>query len=257
MSGFPAGVAAKVRCYVYRLVDPRNGETFYVGRGVGDRVFHHASGSQAALSGIHGEDQVSAKFERIRQIRAANLEVAHVIHRHGLDDATAEEVEAALIDAYPGLTNVVAGAGSSERGVMHVNEIIDQYQAREAQWQHRILLIKVNNTLLKKENIYEAVRYAWKLSETKAGQSEYVVASHKGIIRGVFRPKRWMPATMENFPGTATDRTGRIGFEGEEAHREVAQLYLGCSLPAAQRQKGNASPVLYVGNWGKRRKSGQ
>ena len=26
---------------VYRLIDPRNGETFYVGRGKGNRVFSH------------------------------------------------------------------------------------------------------------------------------------------------------------------------------------------------------------------------
>ena len=27
--------------YVYRLIDPRNGETFYVGQGRDDRVFQH------------------------------------------------------------------------------------------------------------------------------------------------------------------------------------------------------------------------
>ncbi len=38
---FPAGVAEKLKTYVYRLIDPRNGETFYVGKGQGDRVFAH------------------------------------------------------------------------------------------------------------------------------------------------------------------------------------------------------------------------
>jgi hypothetical protein len=36
---FPPGVAAKLKYYVYRLIDPRNGETFYVGKGKEDRVF--------------------------------------------------------------------------------------------------------------------------------------------------------------------------------------------------------------------------
>jgi hypothetical protein len=32
---FPPEVVDKLKNYVYRLIDPRNGETFYVGRGVG------------------------------------------------------------------------------------------------------------------------------------------------------------------------------------------------------------------------------
>ena len=34
---FPADVARKLKTYVYRLIDPRNGETFYVGKGHGNR----------------------------------------------------------------------------------------------------------------------------------------------------------------------------------------------------------------------------
>jgi hypothetical protein len=41
LQAFPPGVASKLKTYVYRLIDPRNGETFYVGRGQGDRVFQH------------------------------------------------------------------------------------------------------------------------------------------------------------------------------------------------------------------------
>ena len=41
---FPKELAAKVDYYVYRLIDPRNGQTFYVGKGKNDRVFRHAQG---------------------------------------------------------------------------------------------------------------------------------------------------------------------------------------------------------------------
>ena len=60
-----------------------------------------------------GDGDVSdPKLQRIKEIAGAGLEVAHVIHRHGMEDRVAYEVEAALIDAYPGLTNKVRGIES-------------------------------------------------------------------------------------------------------------------------------------------------
>ena len=38
---FTKEVSDHLENYVYRLIDPRNGETFYVGKGKGNRVFDH------------------------------------------------------------------------------------------------------------------------------------------------------------------------------------------------------------------------
>ncbi len=119
IESFPADVARELKTNVYRLIDPRNGETFYVGKGQGDRVFSHIRAEQ----NLEGDD-LDNKIKRIREILLAGFEVAHVIHRHGMDDKTAFEVEAALIDAYPGLTNIVGGAGSRDYGAMHAKEIV-------------------------------------------------------------------------------------------------------------------------------------
>lgn len=88
----------------YRRLDrsEENGETFYVGKGRGNRVFAHIHDEQSL-----DRDDLSNKLKRIREIRLAGFEVAHVIHRHGMDDPTAFEVEAALMDAYPGLAHQV------------------------------------------------------------------------------------------------------------------------------------------------------
>lgn len=45
IKAFPEEVISKMNYYVYRLIDPRNGETFYVGKGKGNRVFQHMKGA--------------------------------------------------------------------------------------------------------------------------------------------------------------------------------------------------------------------
>ncbi len=44
IDSFPPEVIKKLHYYVYRLIDPRNGETFYIGKGKDNRVFAHARG---------------------------------------------------------------------------------------------------------------------------------------------------------------------------------------------------------------------
>ena len=171
---FSSDVAQKLRTYVYRLIDPRNGETFYVGKGKGSRVFSHI-GAEETLEG----DEIDNKLKRIREIRLAGFEIAHVIHRHGMDEKTALEVEAALIDAYPGLTNILDGTGGSDYGAMHAKEIIRRYSAEPAVFRHKALLISVNRSAAER-SLYDAIRYAWKLSKVKAKQAEVVLATMQG-----------------------------------------------------------------------------
>lgn len=241
---FPADVAAKLKTYVYRLIDPRNGETFYIGKGRGNRVFAHIRAEQ----GLEGDD-LDNKMKRIREIRLAGFEVAHVIHRHGMDDKTAFEVEAALIDAYPEATNEVGGVGGHEFGVMHAREIISRYCAEPAQFQHKALLICVNRTATKK-SLYDATRYAWKVNTAKAKQAEVILAVQQALIVGAFVAHKWLEATVMDFPLGPEDRpAGRFGFEGEEAPENIKTLYVGKRVPDEYRKPGAANPIKYT--WGR------
>ncbi|MGV9008249.1 LEM-3-like GIY-YIG domain-containing protein [Brevundimonas sp.] len=237
-SSFPIGVSENLKVYVYRLIDPRNGETFYVGKGRGDRVFQHAAGLTADFEGA-----LPDKLDRVRAIRLAGLNVAHVVHRHGLDDATAFEVEAALIDAYPGLTNRQAGHGSG-RGAAHAESIISRYAAEEVVFHHDVLMITINTTSMT-ATPYEAVRYAWKLGLRNAEKVELVLAVDRGRVVGVFRSEQWLQATTVNFPGRE-NRPDRIGFVGSEAEHEIQSLYLNRRIPDRFRTKGAANPVKYA-----------
>ncbi len=241
IDAFPPGVAEKLKTYVYRLIDPRNGETFYVGKGRGNRVFAHVR-EQLEDNDLDNNN----KMKRIREIRRAGFEVAHVIHRHGMAEKTAFEVESALIDAYPGLTNIIDGAGSNDYGAMHAKEIIRRYCAKPAEFQHKAVLISVNRSATE-TSLYEAVRYAWKMSISRARQAELVLATLQGLIVGAFIADEWLEATATNFPGPGRgDRPGRIGFVGHEAPPDIADLYVNKRVPEEYRKQGAANPVKYT-----------
>ena len=226
---FPPAVSEELKTYVYRLIDPRDGETFYVGKGKRNRVFAHIH-AEANLEG----DDLGNKMARIRSIRLVGLEVGHVIHRHGMNDETALEVEAALIDAYPSLTNVAGGAGN-ERGAMHAQEVLAKYGADFAEFHHKAVLFNVSRNALKFD-LYEATRYAWQINKARATQAAVILAIVHGVIRGAFVADEWLAATPENsehFPGhpPVPESERRSGFVGREAPQDITEHYVGKRVP--------------------------
>ncbi len=242
---FPSEVADQLKWYVYRLVDPRNGQTFYVGKGKNDRVFQHAKDQ---LSANGDEDEINLKFQQIKAIRATGLEVAHIIHRHGIESETvAFQIEGAVMDAFPGLTNQIGGHGSGDYGVRHVFEIMTEYAAPEFIARHNIILISISKTFDDEAiSIYDAARCCWIIDPERARQNELVLAHRRGLVVGVFRPARWMKATMANFPRLTQNEPRRWGFEGMEAEEEVANLYLRKRVPNSYRAKGAANPIRFI-----------
>jgi hypothetical protein len=89
--------------YVYELLDPRNGRPFYVGKGMGRRMYQH---ERDALCGHR-----SRKYSRIREIREAGLSVQYNVLSQHSDEEEAYGAEAArIVDlGLDSLTNVVPG----------------------------------------------------------------------------------------------------------------------------------------------------
>lgn len=237
---FPPEVFEKLGYYVYRLIDPRNGETFYVGKGRGNRVFDHIKG----IAEEDDSDSLSLKMQIIHQIHNSGLEVIHVIHRHNLDKSTAKIVEAALIDCYPGLSNIQGGVGSNDFGPMNAQEIINLYAVKEAEISHKVMMITINRTI-KEIPLDKAIRAAWKASIPRAKRAEYVFAVERGLIVEVFKPVEWKKALLDDFPEIGMDRPDRIGFIGEVADEPIRNLYRNKRVPEIYRARGAANPVKY------------
>ena len=107
-----------------------------------------------------------------------------------------------------------------------------------------LLLLSIGQTFQAGCDVYEAVRYAWRLDVERARRHDLVLAHAEGIVRGAYRPAEWMEATSENFPGRAPV-PGRWGFRGAEAEPDVWDDYVDKSLPESCRAQGAANPVRY------------
>ncbi len=254
---FSPEVCDKIGHYVYRLIDPRNGQTFYVGKGQGNRVFAHVNDALENFDGINYidkanyEDKISAKIQRIREIKNEGLNVIHVIHRYGMTADEAFEVESALMDAYPGLTNI-QGGHNNDRGIISAISLQRKYSLKvyEEIPDFRYILIKVkwdrvselqNERSISLENaIYEAVRYSWRVNQYTANTYPYVLGVIDGVVEGVYKVK-------EN-SWRLSDNGVRYEFDKDDYSDEnIIKHFIHKRVPNTYTKKGAANPVQYHG----------
>lgn len=227
---FPQTVSESIGYYVYALIDPRNDEIFYIGKGNGNRIFNHV---ESAISSYDS----SRKLNRIREILKSNLEVKHIILRHGLTEDESFEIESCCIDliGLDKLTNEVSGHDSESRGIMTVDEIMMQYDLQPAKIEEPAIIININKKFAKgmtEEELYQATKQAWKLGAKKE-KAKIILASYKGIVREVFEISKWY---------TVNDRSG---FDGTVARQEIRSKYWNRSVKNYIKA-GNQNPIKYT-----------
>ncbi|WP_153007624.1 LEM-3-like GIY-YIG domain-containing protein [Bacillus coahuilensis] len=133
---FSKEVIEKLKYYVYIYSDPETEEIFYVGKGLGNRVFSHMDSM---------EDSDKGRYIRRIQERAQQPKIEILIH--GLEDEhTALKVEAAIIDLIgkEKLTNRVRGWQSGVFGRVEVNQLISHYEREKVRIEEPVVLIRVN-----------------------------------------------------------------------------------------------------------------
>ena len=195
MNGFSEkSLRALGEYYVYGLIDPRNHQIFYVGKGCGDRVFKHEEES------LKSRNSEKWKLKTIAEIHSAGLEVEKIIINCGLTEDEAFAAEAALINAFNyisniGLTNEVSGHHSKE--ALSVENFERSFGAEELQEQdlkHRIMFIKINRLYkrnMPKDELYDIVRGVWRASMDRARKVEYVLGVYNSLIVAVYKPTKW------------------------------------------------------------------
>ena len=227
--------------YVYRLIDPRTYNTFYVGKGCGYRALQHAQDVEKLLNNPtlnpnQEEDAFSLKEKQILSILSSGLKVQVIIHRYGLTEKESFEVEAALIDAYQGLTNDYSGHGA-DRGVVTWEELEKLALAipyAEPDDDYIIIKTTIPTIMANNGDLYESVRKSWKANLNKASQYKYVLAVVNGIVREVYEVNRWYL-----FNGGP-----RIAFDGQPTN-DLIQSLKDKRLPNTYMQKGAANPFMY------------
>ena len=227
---FPQSVIEQLQFYVYLLRDPLSGDIFYIGKGKADRIFSHVSGALI-------EPSESDKLDRIRAILATGHQVEHYVLRHGLSEAAAFDVEAAVIDfiGIRNLSNQQIGFRSSDFGLKSAAEVIAMYTAPEFSTLHRVLLININklfNREMTDAEVYEATRKEWVIGKRRE-KAQYAVATYRGLTRNVFKIESWHPIG------------NRWSFVGHLADAEI-QAELGFKSVRQLAKRGAANPIRYI-----------
>lgn len=235
----------KIGYYVYRLIDPRNGQTFYVGKGKGNRVFQHVLGAIGYYDGVDkkeiDESNDPNKLRIIQEIREAGLNVIHIIQRWNLTEKEAFEVESALIDAFPGLANIQSGHGS-EYGVCNADELEARLSAKtyDEPLDFKYMIIKVRWWRINEMTDqfgpanarYEATRGCWRISLPDVNKYPYVLSVTDGLVKEVYKVNEWHK------------KGERKEFTGIVAPKEIRDLFVGKRIPDYYAKKGMASHIL-------------
>ena len=247
--------------YVYALIDTRNNQIFYIGKGAGNRVFSHE------IESGKSPKSEKAKLKRIQEIEAAGFDVKRVVVNWGMTESEAFAAEAALINmlsflSADMLTNAVAGHHIHE--AMTVEDFDLLYGAehlKQEDIQHSIMVIKINKLYRKGMNpkeLYDIVRGNWRASMTSIQKRkvEYVFGVYNQLIVAVYKPDEWhyvydridVPQIESLDEETLERGKDRVYFvcRDYESLDENQQFYLHKSIADLKVNQSSQNPITYL-----------
>lgn len=247
--------------YVYALIDPRNNQVFYIGKGIGNRVFSHE------IESGKSPKSEKAKLKRIQEIEAAGFDVKRVIVNWSMTESEAFAAEAALINmlsflSADMLTNAVAGHHVHE--AMTVEDFDLLYGAehlKQEDIQHSIMVIKINKLYRKGMNpkeLYDIVRGNWRASMVSIQKRnvEYVFGVYNQLIVAVYKPDEWhyvhdridVPQIDDLDEETLERGKDRVYFVCQDYEHldKNQQFYLHKSIADLKVNQSSQNPITYL-----------
>ena len=213
--------------YVYALIDPRNDKVFYIGKGIGNRVFSHE-----IESGKSPESE-KKKLQKIREIEANGCSVKRLIVNWGLSESEAFVAEATLINMLNRmpdiqLTNEVSGHHVHESLTTEEFELMyGAIPLEKEDIKHNVLVIKINKLYrrgMSDAELYDTVRGYWaaSLKSIEARGVKYVFGVYNGLIVAVYKPDAW-------YYGSELDNAPQRGIlKPEDYERLKNRVYFTC-----------------------------
>lgn len=253
-------ISANGDYYVYGLIDPRNNQLFYIGKGNGNRVFQHV-----AESGKN-PDSEKDKLQTIKSIEDCGQNVTHILINRGLTEAEAFASEASLINlmkflSNDTLTNILSGHHT--HACLTAEEIERQYGAKPLNPEdlaHKLLVIKVNKSYkrnMSPEETYDIVRGVWSANINRAQQSDYVLGVYNNLIVGCYKPDCWYKISecpLNKIPQHTQDADlssmqNRIFFECSNISilDKNQSFYLYKSIEKFEHIQKSQNPIAYIG----------
>ena len=247
--------------YVYALIDPRNNQVFYIGKGIGNRVFSHE------IESGKSPKSEKAKLKRIQEIEAAGFDVKRIIVNWSMTESEAFAAEAALINmlsflSADMLTNAVAGHHVHE--AMTVEDFDLLYGAehlKQEDIQHSIMVIKINKLYRKGMNpkeLYDIVRGNWRASMASIQKRnvEYVFGVYNQLIVAVYKPDEWhyvhdridVPQIDDLDEETLERGKDRVYFVCQDYEHldKNQQFYLHKSIADLKVNQSSQNPITYL-----------
>lgn len=150
--------------YVYALIDPRDGGTFYIGKGNGRRMYQHENCVR------RGKVCNQAKSERIKAILSEGFSVQCAVLAEYTTEAEAFAGECDFIAAHENLTNANRGGGGTSAGFARAEN-------------PSVTLIKINALIARTKNYVD-----WMNEKARSNQESDVF---RAVVREMHEIAEW------------------------------------------------------------------
>lgn len=233
--------------YVYRLIDPRDNKTFFIGVGKNNDLFDHINDAikineNNIFENYEDDSFYDLKYPLIKEIYSRGLDVEYEILKFGLELKEANLLRDILIKLFDvdmnknvidDYSKVYLDSIANSKGSIKLNT--SEY--KDSEENPKYILFKVRDEVIKeKGNRYEATRSNWRINTRVAKKYEYALSVSEGIVFEVYKINEWVKEVGIK---------RRYKFIGEVASDDVRNIFIGKRIPKKYVRKGVGSPFLY------------